>query len=134
MRGPLALPNRWTRTIVRPVRHRDPQTWFAESLTEIVARIRRHCPQALYNVRIGIEDVPTLAGWATERVPLAAALEPEGDDPAHLIVYRRPLERRAASRDGLRILLHRTVVEQLSALTGLAAETIDPDLPEEEAD
>ena len=43
------------------------------------------------------------------------------------MVYRRPLEHRAASRRGLQILVYRTIVEQLSALTGLSVDEIDPD-------
>lgn len=128
------MPNRWTRSVVQPTRLLDSQAWFGATLTSIVQRIRRHCPEALLNVRVGVEDVPTLDSWSSERVPLAAALEPVGNEPAHIIVYRRPLERRAASRGGLKILLHRTVVEQLAALTGLEAETIDPDLPDEDLD
>ena len=44
-----------------------------------------------------------------------------------MVVYRRPLEHRAASRRGLRILVYRTIVEQLSALTGRSVDEIDPD-------
>ena len=66
-------------------------------------------------------------GWATDQVPLAAALEGSPDRPAQVVVYRRPLEHRAASRRGLQILVYRTIVEQLSALTGLSVDEIDPD-------
>jgi len=54
-------------------------------------------------------------------------VEASGARPAQVVVYRRPLEHRAASRQGLRILVYRTVVEQLSALTGRSVEEIDPD-------
>ena len=64
---------------------------------------------------------------ATDQVPLAAALEGSPDRPAQVVVYRRPLEHRAASRRGLQILVYRTIVEQLSALTGLSVDEIDPD-------
>jgi hypothetical protein len=43
------------------------------------------------------------------------------------VVYRRPLEHRAVSRRGLRILVYRTIVEQLAALTGRSVEEIDPE-------
>jgi hypothetical protein len=43
------------------------------------------------------------------------------------VIYRRPLEHRAMSRRGLRILVYRTIVEQLSALTGRSVDEIDPD-------
>ena len=60
-------------------------------------------------------------------MPLASAVEATVARPAQVVLYRRPLEHRAASREGLRILVHRTVVEQLSALTGRSVTEIDPD-------
>ena len=67
------------------------------------------------------------SAWAGDQVPLAAALEGTPERPAQVVVYRRPLEHRAASRRGLRILVYRTIVEQLSALTGRSVDEIDPD-------
>ena len=61
------------------------------------------------------------------RVPLAAAVDAVPDQPARVVVFRRPLEHRAASRRGLRILVYRTIVEQLSALTGRSVDEIDPE-------
>lgn len=102
--------------------------FFASCVTESVERINLHCPQALSQVTFGIEDVPALlTSWAGERVPLAAAIEATPDAFAQVVVYRRPLEHRARSRIGLRTLVHRTIVEQLAALTGLEIATIDPD-------
>jgi hypothetical protein len=60
-------------------------------------------------------------------VPLAAAVDAVPDRSAQVVVYRRPLEHRAASGRGLRILVYRTIVEQLSALTGRSVSEIDPE-------
>ena len=60
-------------------------------------------------------------------MPLAAAISGDADRLSQVVVYRRPLEHRAASRTGLRILVYRTVVEQLSALTGRSVAELDPD-------
>ena len=93
-----------------------------------VERVSRDCPDALVGITVGVEDVPNFdPSWAGGRVPLASAVEASAARPAQVVLYRRPLEHRAASRQGLRILVHRTVVEQLSALTGRSAEEIDPD-------
>ena len=43
-----------------------------------------------------------------------------------MVVYRRPLERRAATRKGLRILVFRTLVEQISGITGIGLDELDP--------
>ena len=64
--------------------------------------------------------------WTGAQVPLAAALEGDDNSLSQVVVYRRPLEHRAVSRRGLRILVYRTIVEQLAALTGRSVEEIDP--------
>lgn len=64
--------------------------------------------------------------WSRDRVPLAAAMAPVPERNGQVVLYRRPLEHRANTRKGLRILVHRTIVEQLSALTGIPAAEIDP--------
>lgn len=127
LRGPLALPNDHGPTArLRRALSRD--AFFTTCVAESAARVNRHCPQALAGVELGVEEVPHLpVAWSGNKVPLAAAVEAGEDDPARVVVYRRPLEHRAASRQGLRILVHRTIVEQLSALTGLTQETIDPE-------
>lgn len=127
VRGPLALRNTYTARPVRPPQTRSRGDWFADAVAQSVTRIREHCPEALRDVRVGVEDVPVLTdAWRPDRVPLAAAVEADHENPGQVVVFRRPLERRAASRQGLRILVHRTIVEQLAALTGLDVATIDP--------
>ncbi len=128
LRGPMALPNPLTGGPVRIRRRPRPGEFFVTCVGEAVTRIGRQCPGVLESVEIGIEDVPTLEGaWSRDRVPLAAALEATADRPSQVIIYRRPLEHRAASRKGLRILVYRTIVEQLSALTGMPVSEIDPE-------
>ena len=51
-------------------------------------------------------------------MPLSAALEPTRGRRAQIVIFERPLELRATSRGELRRLVHQTIVEQLSALTG----------------
>ena len=102
--------------------------FFAEAVEDAVERVARQCPDALVGVTFGIEDVPYLAtAWSGNQVPLAAAVDGDAEQLSRVVVYRRPLEHRAASRQGLRILVYRTVVEQLSALTGRSVSDIDPD-------
>lgn len=127
LRGPLALPNTYGPS-ARLSRQRNREALFTEAVTASVTRIGLHCPEALGAVEIGVEEVPHLpTAWTGNQVPLAAALEATEESSARVVVYRRPLEHRAASPRGLRILVHRTIVEQLAALTGLQPETLDPD-------
>lgn len=126
LRGPLMLPNAYTRRILR--QRREPaEAYFDRVVAESIARIQRACPRALEGVVIGVEEVPHLrVDWTGDQVPLAAAVERTPETPARVIVYRRPLEHRAATRRGLAILAHRIIVEQLAALTLIPVDELDP--------
>jgi Zincin-like metallopeptidase len=128
LRGPLVLPNRLGVRPAAPPRPATRVAFFDAAVDAAVDRVSRQCPEALVGITVGVEDVPNFdPSWAGGRVPLASAVEASGMRPAQVVLYRRPLEHRAASRQGLRILVYRTVVEQLSALTGRSVEEIDPD-------
>ncbi len=126
-RGRLANPNPYTGAPV-PIVTRDARSaFFTSCVADALTRISDHCPQALAGIDVGIEDVPTVQpAWASDRILLAAATSATPTQPAQVVVFRRPIERRAASRRGLRILVFRTIVEQLSSLTGIPVEQIDP--------
>jgi Zincin-like metallopeptidase len=128
IRGPLALSNSLTQHRAQPPHPTNRADFFSDAVQATVDRIARQCPEVLVGVTVGIQDVPHFdVAWSGDRVPLAAALEGTVDRPGQVVVYRRPLEHRAATRRGLRILVYRTIVEQLSALTGRSVDEIDPD-------
>jgi Zincin-like metallopeptidase len=126
LRGPLALPNPLTTRRAQPAHPVNKADFFTEAVHDAVDRVGLQCPDVLVGITFGIEDVPQMV-WSGDQVPLAAALEGTADQSAQVVIYRRPLEHRAVSRRGLRILVYRTIVEQLSALTGRSVEEIDPD-------
>lgn len=133
LRGPLALPNRLSRQPARPFRSPNRADFFADAVDEAVERIGRNCPDALVGITFGIEDVPYLErAWTGTEVPLAAAVSGDAERLSKVVVYRRPLEHRAATRHGLRILVYRTVVEQLAALTGRSVDELDPDAADDD--
>lgn len=128
IRGPLAVRNALTGTVVTPPQPLSRQEFFDHAVREAIDQVMTHCPSALSGIWVGIEEVPYLeTAWSGNRVPLAAAVSPAPDTSGRVVLYRRPLEHRAASRTGLEILIFRTLVEQLSALTGLGTDQIDPD-------
>jgi len=136
LRGPLALPNPWTRSPAPLPGRTTPAAFFAECLTASIERIGETCPEVLLGVDIGIEDVPSRAAvWhefvSHDAVPLAAAIDAEPDRPARIVVYRRPIERRSVDRESLGELVHHALVEQLSVLTSRAVTDIDPDFDED---
>ena len=128
LRGPLALPNPLTGGPV-PLRNRPQRAeYFTTCVHGAVARVSGACPRALVGIDVGVEDVPVVAGpWSRDRVPLAAAIGPEPPRHGQVVLYRRPLEHRARTRKGLRILVFRTLVEQLHALTEIPLEELDPE-------
>ena len=105
--------------------------FFNDCVTTAMADIAALSPDALDGIIVGVEDVPQQnLTWSGERVPLSAALEPSRGRKAQIVIYHRPLEHRASSRGQLRGLVHRTIVEQLSTLTGRSIEELtgeDPD-------
>jgi len=102
---------------------------FAEAVTQSVGHIEETCPRALVGMSIGFEDVPASVSAWEDRVPLAAATPARPGVSGQVVLYRRPIEFRSGSPDELRELVHRTVVEQLSAATGIPSDELDPDLP-----
>jgi hypothetical protein len=133
LRGPLAVRNPLTGSVVDPVRPPGRASFFDEAVQNSIERVQAHCPEALVGITFGIEEVPYLdTPWSGERVPLAAAVAATPTAFGRVVLYRRPLEHRAASRTGLQILVHRTLVEQLAALTGLNVDEIDPEAAEDD--
>ncbi|MGY4719921.1 metallopeptidase family protein [Naumannella cuiyingiana] len=129
LRGPLAAPNPLTRRPASPRRPPGRAAFFDDAVAESVRRVRASCPRAIAGVQVGVVDVPEITdAWQEGEAPLAAAVEPVGDEPARVVLYRRPLEYRAISRPDLRLLVHRALVEQLSALTTIPLHEIDPQL------
>lgn len=132
IRGPLARPNPLTGSTV-PIRRRPANAeFFLICLDDAMARVQERCPGAMARVDIGVEDVPSPdASWANHQVPLAVALEPTPEKHGQIVLFRRPLERRAQGRKELRRLVYRTVVEQLAAVTGFTVDDIDPSVRED---
>jgi hypothetical protein len=108
---------------------------FAECLQASVRKGLAQCPRAFAGVDIGFEEVPgNLTNWWADQVPLAMASSAEGDHNARVVLYRRPLEHRASSSAELRSLVHRALTEQLSALTGIPLDELDPKAGREDWD
>ncbi|MFT8395696.1 metallopeptidase family protein [Propionibacterium sp.] len=132
LRGPLALPNPLTsRPVPVPHRPRGAQ-YFLMCVQDAIADVASHCPDVIDEIDIGVDEVPDARTlWNNvgeyDAVPLAAAVEAVGGRHPRVVIYRRPLERRAADRDDLRELVHETLVDQIVALTGRSVDEIDPD-------
>jgi hypothetical protein len=93
-----------------------------------VERLERRWPQ-LSGVEFAVEEVPPSGTelWSDEPVPLGRVIAAGQDEPARIVVYRRPLEVRAPVRAELGMLIHDIVVEQVADLLGLDPDTVDPE-------
>lgn len=132
MRGPLAPATSVAGQALRRHRPTSRAEFFVQCLSDSLARITAAAPEALVGVEVGLEDVPDTSGQWASRVPLAAAQDATPTSAARIVVYRRPIEHRATTRPQLRSLIHGTLVEQVSALTGIPADRLDPDEDEDD--
>ncbi len=124
IRGPLALPHTWSSAPV-PLHRPSRAEFFTDCVTDAMSAIAAVNPRVLDDIIVGVEDVPQWSPtWSADRVPMSAGLESSGSARAQVVLYERPLEHRAATRDQLRRLVYRTIVEQLSALTGTSLQEL----------
>lgn len=106
---------------------------FDDLVLDAVEALERRWAAELRGVEFAVEDVPPVdpadgAGAAGNPgdVALGATLPAGRDRPARIVLYRRPLELRAADRTELADLVHEVVVEQVADLLHLDPDVIDP--------
>ncbi len=109
---------------------------FDDLVLDAVEELEPRWSAQLAGVEFAVEEVPPeLNVYDSDvledgEVPLARLLpgrQADQDGPApRIVVYRRPLEFRAANRDDLAELVHDVVVEQVANLLGMNPEEIDP--------
>ncbi|MGS2588323.1 metallopeptidase family protein [Streptomyces hebeiensis] len=114
MRGPVAPPQ-----VPLSVSRSES---FRDLVRDSVERLEHRWPQ-LAEVDFMVMDVPNPQD---DSVPLGSSVPADKDHPARILVYRRPIEIRAKSRDDCAMLVHEVVVEQVAELLGLAPESVDP--------
>lgn len=125
LRGPLSGPNPFTTTPIRFPRRSVGAEYFGWCLHNSWGRLGSRFPDLHAQITVGFEDVPQLGSGWVERVPLAAAAS--GPTGTRIVLFRRPIEHRATSRTELAQLIHRTLVEQIAAVSGYSVDDLDPD-------
>lgn len=141
MRGPL-LP-----TTVPGWRSRAER--FDMAVLEAYEPIERRWQQRLTGLDVAVDEIPRISPkdpdsiqWPPEVVadgPIALArLIPAGVDVrgeatrARIVVFRKPIERRAKDSDDLTDLLHEILVAQVATYLGVEPSVIDPTLDDED--
>jgi len=122
MRGPAVLP----RTLGRP-ELRTSRDRFDDLVLAVVTDIEERWHQHLGLVEYAVEDAPQVPDdWDAATVPLSSLVRGTGGKPTRLVLFRRPIEHRCASRLELEAMVLTVVVEQIAELLGLEPEAVDP--------
>lgn len=122
MRGPGVLPREPGTPALRTERER-----FDSLVLSVVKVVDSHWHDRLGLVEYAVEDTPLVPDdWADEGVPLASVVRGHGATPSRLVLFRRPLEHRADTREELRALVLTVVVEQVAELLGMDPDDVDP--------
>ena len=97
---------------------------FDELVLDAVNRVSRLWGSQLQAVDVVVEDVPPPE---PDGVPLSLAEPASLDEPARIVVYRRPVESRAKGQQAREDLVHEVVVQAVAELLGLPLDVVDPD-------
>ncbi|GJF34805.1 metallopeptidase family protein [Kitasatospora sp. NBC_01539] len=101
---------------------------FDDYVRESVERLERRWPQ-LVDVEFAVQEVPLppVAGeQAPDGVPLGRVIPAHQGRKSRIVVYRRPVEIRAKTREDRATLVHEILIEQVAELLGLSPDAIDP--------
>lgn len=127
--------------------HRSRADKFDRSVLEAFARIDHRWHEKLERLDIAVDEVPKIrakdpesVNWPPEvvaegPVPLSR-LVPAGIDKrgeatrARIVLFRRPLERRAKHPEDLEDLLYEVLVEQVATYLGVEPDVVDPGIDE----
>lgn len=121
MRGPGVMPVHPGTPALRTARQR-----FDQLVLDVVTPLDEKWQRHLGLVEYAVEDTPMLPDdWGDETVPLSSLVRGKGQVPTRLVIFRRPIEHRATSRDDLEALVHTVVVEQLAELLNLTPGQVD---------
>ncbi len=100
---------------------------FDDLALGIVTEIDARWQDQLGLVEYAVEDTPQLPDdWGSDTVPLASLVRGTGGAPTRLVLFRRPIEHRCATRTELEAMVLTVVVEQVAELLGVDAALIDP--------
>ena len=110
-----------------PARRRTGRDRFDDLVLAVVTDIESRWEQHLGLIEYAVEDAPQVPDdWDSGTVPLSSLVRGSGGRPTRLVVFRRPIEHRSASRSDLEAMVLTVVVEQVAELLGIDPEVVDP--------
>ena len=121
MRGPGVVPVHPGTPALRTARQR-----FDQLVLDVVTPLDEKWQRHLGIVEYAVEDAPMLPDdWGDDTVPLSSLVRGKGTEPTRLVLFRRPIEHRAGSREELEAMVHTVVVEQIAELLNLTPGDVD---------
>jgi predicted Zn-dependent protease with MMP-like domain len=100
---------------------------FDELVLTLVEQLRARLGDDLADVEFGVEETPLLpARWDPGEVPLATLVPATAGTPARIVLFRRPVEHRAGTREELSALVLAVLVERVAELLGRDPVEVDP--------
>jgi predicted Zn-dependent protease with MMP-like domain len=122
MRGPGVLPRVLGAPELRTTGER-----FDQLVLDVVSAIDERWSERLGVLEYAVEDAPQIPDdWHPETVPLSSLVRGARGAPTRLVLFRRPIEHRAATRADLEAMVLTIVVEQVAELLGVEPEVVDP--------
>ena len=129
IRGPAALGHPDFGRTPRPFARRET---FDNLVLDVVTDIDARWSDRLGLVEYAVEDAPQVPDdWEPGSVPLSSLVRGSGTTATRLVVFRRPLEHRAADRAELEAMVLTVVVEQVAELLGIPPSEVDSRYPED---
>ncbi|WP_333812043.1 metallopeptidase family protein [Timonella senegalensis] len=109
--------------------YRTRKERFDEIVVSYVARLQGTWGRQLEGTEFAVEEVPPSdpAPWETGGVPLGRYFPGVSGQPARIVVYRRPIEARAAEFDELAPLVRDVIVENVAYMLGCSPHEVDGD-------
>jgi predicted Zn-dependent protease with MMP-like domain len=100
---------------------------FDELVLDAASRMEQRAGKTFGDVEFAVEDVPPSdpAPWESSDVPLGRLFAAQGNMPARIVVYRRPVETRTTDARELATLINDIVVEQVASLLGMDPRDLD---------
>ncbi|MEI2777472.1 MAG: metallopeptidase family protein [Tetrasphaera sp.] len=117
-RGPLAWP-------AVPAMTTRAQA-FDDLVVEVAARLEPALGTRHAGTEFAVEDVPPSdpAPWETPSVLLGRLFPAQGQLPARIVLYRRPIEARALDHTDRVLLVEEILTEHVAALLGVSPEDL----------
>ena len=125
MRGPALLPGPLAPAGVPAAR--SPKATFDAIVVALIEELESRWAAELGLVEFAVEEAPMVPDdWDADTVPLASLVRGTGGAPSRLVLFRRPIELRSATRSDLTAMVLTVLVEQVSELIGRPPEEVDP--------